>query len=521
MVSTASAAGIPLTACEKKEGIVPPNQGELDRCGDYYYEFAGETLFFQGGFKRLEKLPSGKGVWMRWTTLFVEESPGTWLDLGIVPTPRFSDTQKGFMTNIVSAADGIYLGGYTYRKYTEVSGPVTNDVYQYKSLKIDSNNRVSEVTFPSISGANKYPGIPFSSGNPNIVFWQKPIGDLNFLVTSKNRQNLKSDFYKHDVAAKSIARLGDLSKLLNLNPTVDGESSIIGNFKDFALIRGAKEAYKLSNDGKFTKVESITDDGGPRSSAKTNDGIVIYSTKRKSVTFLRNDGSIKECSVLGDGGPISQSIWIGDSSLIELKSSDSVEFPFWLIGVGPKMATDKPLVLESQSLVPGMRRTVTISPNCARSFNDLGDDPLANTKYFQEISQSKVNFSNGEGTPAPKLNPMLSKLTPKALAALQNKLKQVRSLELPGTDVNAKLTMTAPENHVFDKILGLSFGSLFGEECTFDESTVRSLVSENFFGQNSGSLVFDADLFGVVCPSNEAARFYLSLHYVPKSEYLG
>ena len=323
------------------------------------------------------------------------------------------------------------------------------------------------------------------------------------------------------MAAKSIARLGDLSKLLNLNPTVDGESSIIGNFKDFALIRGAKEAYKLSNDGKFTKVESITDDGGPRSSAKTNDGIVIYSTKRKSVTFLRNDGSIKECSVLGDGGPISQSIWIGDSSLIELKSSDSVEFPFWLIGVGPKMATDKPLVLESQSLVPGMRRTVTISPNCARSFNDLGDDPLANTKYFQEISQSKVNFSNGEGTPAPKLNPMLSKLTPKALAALQNKLKQVRSLELPGTDVNAKLTMTAPENHVFDKILGLSFGSLFGEECTFDESTVRSLVSENFFGQNSGSLVFDADLFGVVCPSNEAARFYLSLHYVPKSEYLG
>lgn len=517
MVSTASATGIPLTACEKKEGTVPPSNGELDRCGDFYYEFAGKTLFFQGGFKRLEKLPSGKDVWMRWTTLFVEESPDNWVNLGIVPTPRFSDTQKGLMTNIVSATDGIYLGGYTYRKYTEVSGPITNDLYQYRSLKIDSNNRVSEVTFPSISGANKYPGIPFSSGNQNIVFWQKPIGDLNFLVTSKNRQNLKSDFYRHDVAAKTVNRLSELSKFLNLNPTVDGESSIIGDFKDFALVRGAKGAYKLSNDGKFTKIESITDDGGPRSSTKTNDGIVIYSAKRKSVTFLRNDGSIKECSVLGNGGPLSQSIWIGDSYLKDAEDSNSVEFPFWLIGVGPKMETNKPLVSESQSLVPGMRRSVIISPNCSRRFNDLGDDEAANDKYFQEISQSKVNFSTGDGTPAPKVNPLPSKLKSKALAALQNKMNQVRNLELPGTDANAKLTLTAPEDYLFDKILGFSFGSLFGEECTLNESTVRSVISDNFFGKNSGSMVVDANFFGVACPFNEGGRFYLSLHYSPKS----
>jgi hypothetical protein len=518
--SVANAAGIPRTECEKKQGITPPNLLSVnDGCGDYKYTIAGKNLYFQA-----ERKVISKKSWSTSYSLYIESPSGNWINLGSAPTPMFAVTQnvtkpsrveqQGLMTNVVSAADGIYLGGYTNTKFTEWSFNKTDDVHQFKSYKIDSENHISEVVFPSIQGSNKYPGIPFSSGNPNIVFWQKPIGDLNFLHTNKNRENLKSDIYRQDIAAKTITPLSDLSKLLKLNPQPFGPGPSVGTFQKSALITSPQGYFKLTDDGKYSKYNSFLIDGkNLGTSIQTSDGLAFYSQGTKSVTFLKSDGSSKECVVIGDKGPIpiSENILTDDSELEGSASTSSVVLPFWLANTGGFL----------NSYASGMRRTAVIHPDCSYTFNDIGDNPEANRKYLNEISHSVANIKPQEDSGAGQTITIKGKV-----------FKNVhQGNSYGGTATNSEFTLTAPDGYVFDKILGSFYGlgnsnSLdLGPTCTFDQSKVNSIISDYFFGKNSATLEVTAKLFGAKCPANaidiKDARFYLSLHYLPKSEYSG
>lgn len=518
--NVANAAGIPQTDCEKRQGITPPNLASVnDGCGDYKYTIAGKNLYFQAQRKVISKK-----VWSTSYTLYLENSPGNWINLGTAPTPMFATTQyvskpsrveqQGLMTNVVSAADGIYLGGYTNTKFTEWSYNKTDDVHQFKSFKIDSENHISEVTFPSIAGSNKYPGIPFSSGNPNVVFWQKPIGELNFLHTTKNRENLKSDFYRQDIAAKTVTPLSDLSKTLKLNPAPNGAGVSVGTFEQSALIASSQGYFKLSDDGKFSKYKNfLLDSSNLGSSAQTSEGLAFYSQGTKSVTFLKNDGSIKECLVIGNNAPIpdSENILTDDSELEASATTSSVVLPFWLANVGGFL----------NSYASGMRRTLVIQPNCSFSFNDIGGSVEANSRYQQEITHSVANIKPQENS------------GPGQTITVKGRVfKNVHQGDsFGGTATNSEFTLTAPDGYVFDKILGSFYGlgnnnSLdLGATCTFNQPKVNSIISDYFFGKNSATLEVTAKLFGAVCPSNEIdikdARFYVSLHYVLKKDYFG
>jgi len=518
--SVANAAGIPQTDCEKKQGITPPNLLSVnDGCADYKYTIAGKNLYFQAQRKVISKK-----TWITSYTLYLEKSSGDWINLGVAPTPMYAVTQyvskpsrieqQGLMTNVVSAADGIYLGGYTSSKFTEWSYNKTDDVYQFKSFKIDSENRISEVVFPTIQGSNKYPGIPFSSGNPNVVFWQKPIGDLNFLHTTKNRENLKSDFYRQDIAAKAVTPLSDLSKTLKLNPAPNGSGVSVGTFQQSALINSPQGYFRLTDDGKFSKYTNFrVDSTNLGTSAQTSEGLAFYSQGSKSVTFLKNDGSIKECRVSGADAPIpdSENILTDDSDLEGSTLTNSVVLPFWLANTGGFL----------NSYASGMRRTVIISPNCSYSFNDIGESVEANSKYSQEIAHSVANIKPQEN------------IGPGQTITVKGRVfKNVhQGNSYGGTATNSEFTLTAPDGYVFDKILGTFYGlgnnnSLdLGATCTFNQSKVNSIISDYFFGKNSATLEVTAKLFGAACPANEIdikdARFYLSLHYILKKDYVG
>jgi hypothetical protein len=168
-----------------------------------------------------------------------------------------------------------------------------------------------------------------------------------------------------------------------------------------------------------------------------------------------------------------------------------------------------------------MRRIAVVNQDCSYSFNDIGQNAEANRKYLNEISHSVANIKPQEDAGAGQ-----------AITVKGKVFKNVhQGNSYGGTATNSEFTLTAPDGYVFDKILGSFYGlgnnnSLdLGATCTFDQSRVNSIISDYFFGKNSATLEVTAKLFGAKCPANEIdikdARFYLSLHYLPKSEYSG
>ncbi len=478
--SVAHAAAIPLSHCESITGNLPPTSGSTSWsangvCNDFIFPISGRTFFFQDN--RTAENPKDHS-YIYWTELYVQDNSKSWVDLGKAPALVNTFGSNKTFSNFVETSQGLFLGGFFTEKDTGACGQASCKVVkQFETLKIDSSNHVTKFTLPAVTGSNKSPGMPFSSGISNVIYFSQPQGLITTFgkkgVATTSGQIVKKGtaftFYSLDLSTNKVSPLPQLT-------SIAGELGIpaIAPFGSSVVLFNpiSNKIFQLSNSGTISAL-----DWEPNEIYQPiKDGIAATSHDANSITFHLVNGQTNTCAYSGGKSPLpadDANIIYDAESFISSSATNTVSVPFYL-----------GFVDQDNSL--------GITPDCSYSFKFNGSDVSDAQNFVNEITHQV----SGQ---APK---------------------------------GKTLRMFTPDGFVFDKVLGASYqaggvtnnGGATGPRvtCTLDNSQVNKMASAVFFGTNYVEWTVNPATLGAKCSYPGAQKFKIvgealsiSVHYAP------
>ena len=290
------------------------------------------------------------------------------------------------------------------------------------------------------------------------------------------------------------------------------------------MYNGPKKFLKLLPEDKTVSLKLEDSIAG---FAQIKDGLATIAQGSDTVIFYWNNGQSQKCTFGGANAALpTQSLDISrenNPTVIGSELSNTVSTHFYLTHSKS----------EYGQVVNGMSNTVNINPDCSYSYNDIGNNDVANANFRNDINHQVTNFDPREAA-----NVTCKALTPVQEMLLAKKIKGFSKAKClaaydssyTGNSEDQSVDLTAPNGNVFDRIIRMTFdgytvaqadGAETPADCSLNESKVSSAVSDAFFGKNSGSLDWNISAFGITCSRHgesvkiSRGRFYISLHYVP------